>query len=96
MMLQTEDDLRASHPSLVGWGGLHRFELSGGVATLLQGDPGPSVDRLLGVGYRPGETHVRRRWSLAPDFEARYCLDSDTLEASALLTAAYCSGSDCR
>lgn len=91
-----EVDLRASRPPLARWDELHRFELSGGVATLLSGmeswGPGP----VFRLGYRPGEGHVRRRWSLAPDFEARYRLDTGTLEASALLTAAYCSGSHCR
>lgn len=89
-------DLRDAGPPLARWDSLHRFEVSGGVATLLQGDYGPSVDRLVGIGYRPGSGHVRRRWSLAPDFEARYRLDSGTLEASAWLTVAYCGGSDCR
>lgn len=93
-------DIVAEGPPLARWDSLHRFEASAGVATLLQGadlwDPGP----VFRLGYRPGEGHIRRRWSLAPDFEARYRLGDpdagDVLELGVHLAAAYCGGSSCR
>lgn len=89
-----EVDLVAARAPLARWDSLHAWTLEGAAGT---GQDAAGLQRRVTLGYRPGEAHVRRRWSIAPGGELEYRPDGPagwTVWATA--SATYCAGTDCR